>query len=99
MWKSQFVPMGSGADKYRPIMGLVGGLHAPPGRIMGHAGAWTAIGEPGAKAKYEALERAGVVMVNHPEKFGEGMKSLLGTRGRVGTTVGLRLANHDSLLT
>ncbi|PYH39910.1 putative succinyl-CoA synthetase subunit alpha [Aspergillus neoniger CBS 115656] len=70
----------------KPIMALVGGLHAPPGRIMGHAGAWTAIGEPGAKAKYEALERAGVMMVNHPEKFGEGMKSLLKTRGRVGTT-------------
>ncbi|GAT29385.1 succinyl-CoA synthetase subunit alpha [Aspergillus luchuensis] len=69
----------------KPIMALVGGLHAPPGRIMGHAGAWTAIGEPGAKAKYEALERAGVMMVNHPEKFGEGMKSLLKTRGRAGT--------------
>lgn len=99
MWKSQFVPMESRADKYRPIMALVGGLHAPPGRIMGHAGAWTAIGEPGAKAKYEALERAGVMMVNHPEKFGEGMKSLLKTRGRAGTPVGLFHAKHDSLLT
>ncbi|XRM41392.1 hypothetical protein ABZX51_004667 [Aspergillus tubingensis] len=84
--ESQFVLMGSNTDKHRPIMALVGGLHAPPGRIMGHAGAWTAIGEPGAKLKYEALERAGVMMVNHPEKFGEGMKSLLKTRGRAGTT-------------
>ncbi|CAG8427292.1 unnamed protein product [Penicillium salamii] len=64
----------------KPIMALVGGLEAPPGRIMGHAGAWAAPGEPDAETKYKALERAGAVMVNHPEKFGEGMKSLLGSR-------------------
>lgn len=63
-------------------MALIGGLHAPPGRIMGHAGAWTAVGEPGPEAKYQALERAGAVMVNHPEKFGEGMKTLLAGRSR-----------------
>jgi hypothetical protein len=40
---------------------------------MGHAGAWAAPGEPDAHTKYQALERAGAVMVNHPEKFGEGM--------------------------
>ncbi|KAJ5731868.1 hypothetical protein N7493_003349 [Penicillium malachiteum] len=63
----------------KPIMALVGGLEAPHGRIMGHAGAWAAPGEPDAQAKYQALERAGAVMVNHPEKFGEGMRSLLGS--------------------
>lgn len=47
---------------------------------MGHAGAWTAPGEPGARAKYQALERVGVTMVNHPEKFGNGMKALLSRR-------------------
>lgn len=61
-------------------MALVGGLEAPPGRIMGHAGAWAAPGEPDARAKYKALEDAGAVMVNHPEKFGEGMKTLLSNR-------------------
>ncbi|KAE8145812.1 putative succinyl-CoA synthetase subunit alpha [Aspergillus avenaceus] len=70
----------------KPIMALVGGLHAPPGRIMGHAGAWTALGEPGAQDKYNALERAGAVMVNHPEKFGEGMRSLLANRSRAYNT-------------
>lgn len=48
---------------------------------MGHAGAWAAPGEPSAKFKYEALEKAGVTMVSHPEKFGEGMKTLLASRG------------------
>lgn len=63
-------------------MALVGGLEAPPGRIMGHAGAWAAPGEPDARAKYKALQDAGAVLVNHPEKFGEGMKALLSTTSR-----------------
>jgi succinyl-CoA synthetase alpha subunit len=62
-------------------MALIGGLEAPEGRIMGHAGAWAALGEPSAKVKYQALEKAGVTMVSHPEKFGDGMKTLLENRG------------------
>lgn len=69
-------------------MALVGGLEAPPGRIMGHAGAWAAPGEPDAETKYQALERAGAVMVHHPEKFGEGMKTLFANQSsRLGTNV------------
>ncbi|RAL10475.1 putative succinyl-CoA synthetase subunit alpha [Aspergillus homomorphus CBS 101889] len=68
------------ATNPKPIMALVGGQHAPSGRVMGHAGAWTSPGEPDAKAKYQALESAGAVMVNHPEKFGEAMKTLLKNR-------------------
>ncbi|EFE40332.1 succinyl-CoA synthetase beta subunit, putative [Trichophyton verrucosum HKI 0517] len=70
--------------KFRPIMALIGGIEAPPGRVMGHAdaGAWTAEGEPDARTKIQALQSAGVVMVDHPEKFGEGMKVLLAGAGR-----------------
>ena len=68
------------AYECRPIMGLIGGFEAPPGRIMGHAGAWAGPGEPDATEKYRALEHVGVTMVNHPEKFGEGMKALLANR-------------------
>ncbi|PYI12539.1 succinyl-CoA synthetase subunit alpha [Aspergillus sclerotiicarbonarius CBS 121057] len=75
----------------KPIMALIGGLHTPPGRIMGHAGAWTAPGEPHAKDKYDALERAGAVMVNHPEKFGDGMKTLLSTQSHI---QGTRYTNY-----
>lgn len=66
----------------RPIMALIGGLEAPAGRVMGHAGAWAAPGEPDARTKYKALENAGVVLVDHPEKFGEGMKTLLSNRAK-----------------
>ncbi|DAA73518.1 TPA_exp: putative Succinyl-CoA synthetase beta subunit [Trichophyton benhamiae CBS 112371] len=66
----------------KPIMALIGGIEAPPGRVMGHAGAWTAEGEPDARTKIQALQSAGVIMVDHPEKFGEGMKALLAGAGR-----------------
>lgn len=61
----------------RPIMTLIGGREAPSGRVMGHAGAWVAPGEPDAREKLKLLVDAGAVPVNHPEKFGEGMKTLL----------------------
>ncbi|OJD18307.1 hypothetical protein AJ78_01684 [Emergomyces pasteurianus Ep9510] len=66
----------------KPIMAVVGGLHAPRGRVMGHAGAWASPGDPDAQTKIKALQDAGAVMVHHPENFGEGMKMLLSNMGR-----------------
>ena len=45
---------------------------------MGHAGALIGAGENSARSKVKALEDAGVVITNHPSKFGDGMKRLLG---------------------
>ncbi len=66
----------------KPIAALIGGVNAAPGRVMGHAGAFTASNEPDASAKIRALQEVGVTMVNHPAKFGEVMKTLLGQSGR-----------------
>lgn len=66
----------------KPIAALVGGREAKPGHIMGHAGAWAARGESSAEEKYRALERAGATMVDHPEKFGGVVKTLLAQAGR-----------------
>ena len=66
----------------KPIAALVGGIHAAPGRIMGHAGAWAASGERTAAEKYKVLQDAGATMVDHPEKFGGVMKALLSQSGR-----------------
>ena len=49
---------------------------------MGHAGAFILPGEPDAQAKVKRLQNAGVTIVNHPAKFGEAMKTLLGSSGR-----------------
>lgn len=62
----------------KPISALVGGICAKPGKVMGHAGAWAAPGEGSSIDKWNALESAGVTMVDHPEKFGAVMKQLMG---------------------
>lgn len=64
-------------DIIRPIMALITGIQAPASRVMGHAGAFVGAGEKRAAGKVRALEDVGVVITNHPSKFGEGMKRLL----------------------
>ncbi|KAK7538489.1 succinyl-CoA synthetase-like protein [Phyllosticta citribraziliensis] len=65
----------------KPIAALVGGTLAPPGRVMGHAGAWIGPGENSADSKYRILQDAGAVMVDHPSQFGRVMKGLLAKSG------------------
>ena len=60
-------------------MALIAGVQAPSGRVMGHAGAFVGAGEKKAAGKVRALEDAGVVTTNHPSKFGEEMRRLLGS--------------------
>ncbi|TGZ85546.1 hypothetical protein EX30DRAFT_346073 [Ascodesmis nigricans] len=62
----------------KPIMGLVGGHKAVDGYVMGHAGAVRQAGDPTPAEKAKALSDAGVVVVEHPGQFGEGMLKLLG---------------------
>ncbi|KAF2800069.1 succinyl-CoA ligase-like protein subunit alpha, partial [Melanomma pulvis-pyrius CBS 109.77] len=66
----------------KPVAAVIGGFQAAPGRVMGHAGAWTGLGEGTAESKYKALESAGVTMVDHPAKFGGVMKDILAKSGR-----------------
>lgn len=61
----------------KPIVGLVAGINAIPGRVMGHAGAFIVPEDPSAKQKIAELEAAGVTMVNHPAKFGDALKKRL----------------------
>jgi succinyl-CoA synthetase alpha subunit len=66
----------------KPIAACIGGFQASPGKVMGHAGAWTGLGEGTAESKYKALENAGVTMVDHPARFGGVMKEILSQSGR-----------------
>lgn len=81
--------------RFRPIAAVIGGSQAPPGRVMGHAGAWTGIGEGTAESKYKALENAGVTMVDHPAKFGGVMKDILAKSGR---SVKKIVSTHEFML-
>ncbi|KAI1297579.1 succinyl-CoA synthetase-like protein [Xylaria venustula] len=65
------------AEKPKPIAALIGGIKAAPGRIMGHAGAFTLPGEPSAEDKIQALRAANCTIVNHPSRFGPVLKSIL----------------------
>lgn len=66
----------------KAIAACIGGFQAKPGKVTGHAGAWTGLGEGTSEAKYRALEAAGVTMVDHPAKFGGVMKDILAKSGR-----------------
>ena len=68
----------------KPFMAIIGGVHAPRGRIMGHAGAWAAPGELDAADKIKVLQDAGVEVVDHPEMLGEGMQALLANQSSGG---------------
>lgn len=66
----------------KPIVAAVGGLRAPAGRIMGHAGAFASLGEDPAQVKHQALKDAGVTMVAHPSEFGPLLKNIFSEPGR-----------------
>jgi succinyl-CoA synthetase alpha subunit len=51
----------------KPVIALISGAHAPEGKTMGHAGAVVSPGQTFGThiSKRQALEKAGVVVVNH----------------------------------
>ena len=61
----------------KPVVGLVAGRTAPPGKRMGHAGAIIAGGQGTAAEKIAALQEAGVRIAPTPAALGETMKAAL----------------------
>jgi len=61
----------------KPVIGLIAGQTAPPGRRMGHAGAIIAGGRGTAAAKMAAWESAGITVQKNPAKIGEAVESVL----------------------
>ena len=62
----------------KPIIAMVAGKTAPPGKTMGHAGALLSPRDASADTKARELENAGAIVVPHPGLIGSKMKELLG---------------------
>jgi len=62
----------------KPVIGFVAGRTAPPGRRMGHAGAIISGGKGTAKEKFEAMQQAGIHIVENPADIGNTVAQALG---------------------
>ncbi len=64
----------------KPVVAFIAGQNAPPGRRMGHAGAVISGSRGSARKKMEALQSAGVTVVDNPADMGLTVKQVLEKR-------------------
>ncbi|ANS73990.1 succinate--CoA ligase subunit alpha [Paenibacillus yonginensis] len=65
----------------KPVVGFIGGVTAPPGKRMGHAGAIISGGKGTAKEKIEKLESCGIKVAPTPAEMGSTLIEVLEAKG------------------
>jgi succinyl-CoA synthetase alpha subunit len=65
----------------KPVVGFIGGVTAPPGKRMGHAGAIISGGKGTAEEKISKLEECGIKVAPTPAEMGSTLVSVLEERG------------------
>jgi succinyl-CoA synthetase alpha subunit len=61
----------------KPVTAYIAGRQAPPGKRMGHAGAIISGGSGTAQSKIQALQDAGVMVIDNLTQIGAGVKRML----------------------
>ncbi|WP_438350124.1 succinate--CoA ligase subunit alpha [Paenibacillus sp. FA6] len=65
----------------KPVVGFIGGVTAPPGKRMGHAGAIISGGKGTAAEKISKLEECGIKVAPTPSEMGSTLVSVLEEQG------------------
>jgi len=68
----------------KPVLAIIGGQSAPPGKKMGHAGAIISGRESTAESKIQALESAGVSVVDDPLSLVRSIKKIMNLNPMIG---------------
>ena len=61
----------------KPVVGLIAGVTAPPGKRMGHAGAIISGGKGTAQEKLAVMEECGITVTRNPAEIGKTLKAAL----------------------
>ena len=61
----------------KPVVGFIAGQTAPPGRRMGHAGAFVGGSDDTAAAKMKIMQECGIHVVSSPADIGKTMASVI----------------------
>src|SRR3954465_4263769 len=77
---AQFIRDEAKRGRKKPIVGFIGGVTAPPGRRMGHAGAIVSGGKGDAQSKIAAMKSAGFAVSPSPARLGHTLAEKLKAR-------------------
>jgi succinyl-CoA synthetase alpha subunit len=87
-----FIKAEARKGRFKPMVGFIAGVTAPPGRRMGHAGAIISGGKGKAEDKLEAMKSAGIAIAASPAALGTTLMGVLNGQAKEPQTKHAKLA-------